>query len=162
MKRIVFGVFASIIATTILSHSVFAKIANCVGEGNNYPNLSTQSSSKYPVKCPINFSEDGQSVSLYGKSSGDCASAGTIATNPDSCDGEDDAIEDDENKKEKSEMSLFEIILICGLCSSVTLNIVFIILLVKKSKKNVVVVNQAESLAQSNNNNDIYPTPNNN
>ena len=89
ISKILKGGVVAVFATLLIAAPSFARIADCVGEGSQYPNLSTSSSDEYSVKCPINVTEDNQSITLYGKTSGDCASAGTLATNPDSCKSSD-------------------------------------------------------------------------
>ena len=89
ISKILKGGVVAVFATLLIAAPSFARIADCVGEGSQYPNLSTSSSDEYSVECPINVTEDNQSITLYGKTSGDCASAGTLATNPDSCKSSD-------------------------------------------------------------------------
>ena len=166
-KNVGIGILLAFVAVLIASSSAYAKVADCVGDGNLYPNLSTSDGGgAYPVKCPITIAENGRAVPLYGKSAGDCASAGTIATNPDVCNDsyKEELTSADAGKKKDNEedsLSIRELILICSLCVSATLNIVFIALLVKKSKKSVVTVEASASLAQDTMA-DIYPTPNKN
>ena len=65
----------SAFAVVLLGGPIFA-ISNCVGEGNRYPNLA--------------IGETGDEyISIYGKTSADCAQAGTLASDPDSCNGDD-------------------------------------------------------------------------
>ena len=82
------GVVAAFAALLIAAPS-FASIQDCVGEGKQYPNLSTTQTDKFAVKCPTPISENGQTLYLYGRTAGDCASAGTLATNTDSCESSD-------------------------------------------------------------------------
>lgn len=89
ISKILKGGVVAAFAVLLVTAPTFAAISDCVGEGRQYPNLSTTSSEQYPVKCPTTISENGQTMYLYGKSSGDCASAGTLATNPDSCNSSD-------------------------------------------------------------------------
>ena len=170
MKRIVFGVVASVAMAITISYSTFAKVANCVGDGNLYPNLSTQGSSNYPIKCPTTINENGRSVSLYAKSAGDCVTAGVIATDPDACDGPEDeadaeaSVDNFKDGGKSNENSVYNVILICGLCVSVTLNVVFAVLLIRKNKKRTDVVPgpaPTEAPLSSNPISNIYPTPNN-
>lgn len=69
----------SVIATTIIAAPSFATIQDCV---NAQPNLSTEKTDEMRIKC-VTVSESGSPVTIYGKSSADCASAGAIASNPD-------------------------------------------------------------------------------
>ena len=50
----------------------------CVGEGKEYPNLSTKESSDYPIKCSSFETIDGRYGVLWGKTSADCASASKL------------------------------------------------------------------------------------
>ncbi len=82
MKVLVLAAFA----TVLLGGPIFA-IDECVGSGNRYPNLSTSQEDGY-VRCQqIKFNDE--YITLYGKTSGDCAQAGTLASNPDVCEGDD-------------------------------------------------------------------------
>ena len=156
MKKSLIGISASILIALTTSCSVFAKIADCVGEGSLYSNLSTEQTEKFIIKCPTTITEDGQTYYFYARTAGDCATAGTLATNPDVCLEFEAAKEATEDKKNDG-FSVLDIILVSGLCVSITLNIVLIILLA--TKKNVIVVEKTTPTVQEPSNN-IYPTPN--
>ncbi len=148
-----------------MSSSVYAGVPNCVGEGTQYPNLNiNDGGGVYPVKCQTTITEDGQTFSIYAKSSGDCASAGTLATSPETCYEEERFSNSSNNEKDNNEngLSVIDLVLMCALCVSVTLNAVFVVLLSKKTKKIVVVANNPTSAAHGNSVADVYPTPNNN
>ena len=137
-------------------------IAGCFGEGGIYPNLSIDgNNSSYPVKCPATYKVGGEYKTIYAKSAGDCASAGMLSTNPDVCDTEETDNETDNKVSKKDEISVDTVVLICALCVSVTLNIVFIALLISKKKK-VVVVQKNQSVVKEEPTSSIYPTPNSN
>ncbi len=76
----------SAFAVVLLGGPIFA-ISNCVGEGNRYPNLAIGETEGY-VYCQ-RIKVDDSYVSIYGKSSADCAQAGTLANNPDQCNDRD-------------------------------------------------------------------------
>lgn len=90
ISKILKGGAIAVFAAVLIAAPTFAGISDCVGEGKQYPNLSTNDGGgKYPVKCPTTITDNGRTVPIYGKSAGDCASAGTLATNPDSCEASD-------------------------------------------------------------------------
>ncbi len=52
-------------------------IKTCVGEGNDYPNLSLTKDDTYVIRCQqAKDPETGEYVTIYAKSSADCALAG--------------------------------------------------------------------------------------
>ena len=83
-KVAVLALFASV----VVAAPTFAAIESCVGEDSKYPNLSTEQSETYPVRCQ-QVQEQGDSgytyTTIYAKSSADCAQAGQLAANPDEC-----------------------------------------------------------------------------
>lgn len=84
MKVLVLAAFA----TVLLGGPIFA-LDSCVGDGNKYPNLAIDSrpDDSY-VRCQqIKYNDEYHTV--YGKTSGDCAQAGVLANNPDSCNDEE-------------------------------------------------------------------------
>ena len=92
VSTIIKSVAVSALAVLVIAAPTFAAMPdNCVnpvtkqGESAKYPNLSTsadgQTPTGFPVKCPIKV--DGKVI--YGKTAGDCAAAGSIATNPEAC-----------------------------------------------------------------------------
>ncbi len=84
MKALVLAVFA----TVLLGGPIFA-LDSCVGDGNKYPNLAIDSrpDDSY-VRCQqITYNDEYHTI--YGKTSGDCAQAGVLANNPDSCNDSD-------------------------------------------------------------------------
>lgn len=79
-------------ATVLISGPIYAAFSDCFGPDSKYPNLSTDSSTEYPVRCtsiPDPDDSGGRYITLYGKTSGDCAQAGVLANDPDSCNGDD-------------------------------------------------------------------------
>lgn len=73
----------AIFSVVLLGGPIFA-ISDCIGEGNKYPNLST-SEGVYCQRIKVGD----EYVSIYGKTSADCAQAGTLASDPDSCNSDD-------------------------------------------------------------------------
>ncbi len=95
-SKMIKGAVVAAFATLVIAGGAFAGIADCIGSGNNkaYPNLSTTKNTTYPVKCvrvqEKNSSGTGSSyVTIYGKTSADCAQASSLASNPDGCKGSD-------------------------------------------------------------------------
>ena len=81
-------------ATVLISGPIYAAFSDCFGPDSKYPNLSIDSgSTEYPVRCQqIKDPDDttgSRYITLYGKTSGDCAQAGVLANDPDSCNGDD-------------------------------------------------------------------------
>jgi len=90
ISKILKGGVVAAFAVLLVAAPTFAGIEECIGEGHQYPNLSTDNGGgAFPVKCPTMIKEGDRSIPIYGKTSGDCASAGTLATNPDSCESSD-------------------------------------------------------------------------
>ena len=83
MKVLVLAAFA----TVLLGGPIFA-LENCVGDGNRYPNLAIDTADDGYVRCQ-RVQVDGEYHTIYGKTSGDCAQAGTLASNPNSCNEQD-------------------------------------------------------------------------
>ena len=73
--------------TVVTGGPIYAALSDCLGEGNQYPNLSLDSQDGY-VYC-AGGTVDGEYVRIYGKSSADCAQAGVIINNPDECSTQD-------------------------------------------------------------------------
>ncbi|MDO4219769.1 MAG: pilin [Candidatus Saccharibacteria bacterium] len=91
-NKIIKGAVASVFAALVITAGTFAAIKDCVGSGKTYPNLSTSKTGDYTVKCVTVKEGTGKSaknVTIYGKSSADCAQAGSLASDPDSCNGND-------------------------------------------------------------------------
>ena len=80
----------SVIVAAIISAPSFAAVKNCIDKDSN---LSTEKSNETPVKC-VTINENGENITIYGKSSKDCASAGAIASNPDGCGSSESVIEE--------------------------------------------------------------------
>lgn len=82
------GVLAAFAALVITAPAFAASISDCVGSGRKYENLSTESDDTYSVRCTR--VKDGENyVTLYGKSSSDCAQAASLAADPESCNGDE-------------------------------------------------------------------------
>ncbi len=87
------GVFAAFLAV-VATAPAMASISSCVGQGNKYPELSTVSDpTNYPIKCQTINEDNGAGgttqVTLYGKNMAACSQAGSLATNPEQCSGDD-------------------------------------------------------------------------
>ena len=94
------------------SDEALEKFQTCVGEGKKYPNLSLQDDDEtYPIKCPSVRYGEGAYITFRAKKSADCATASTLASNPDSCDetdissgsGQTTGSEDDQKENTKKE-----------------------------------------------------------
>ena len=89
----------SAVATAIMTAPSYAMMAQeCLGtEDAKYPNISTTggNGTDFPVYCQ-KVKIDDEYISLYGKTSADCAQAGKLATDPEACGDEDDYEEIDE------------------------------------------------------------------
>ena len=85
-KMAVLSVFGAI----MLGSPLFA-IENCIGNANSkYPNLSMDSSQGvFCQRANIGSDDNPNYVSIYGKSSADCAQAAALLSNPDECKGDD-------------------------------------------------------------------------
>ena len=84
------GVIAAALAV-IISGSAFAGIKECVGNGKKYNNLEFSTGNapaSHPVKC-VRYKDGNTWGTIYGKTSADCAQAGTITSDPDACKSED-------------------------------------------------------------------------
>ena len=92
ISKIIKTAAASALAVVVVAAPTFAAMApKCIRESASptttdvrYQNLADASkigTEEFPVKCPIKV--DGKIV--YGKTAGDCAAAGSIATNPEAC-----------------------------------------------------------------------------
>ena len=86
------GAIAAFLAV-VVTGSVFAgSINDCVGANKKYSNLTFTTAGTapngYPVKC-TRYKDGNNWGTIYGKSSADCAQAGTIASDPDSCQSSD-------------------------------------------------------------------------
>jgi type IV secretory pathway VirB2 component (pilin) len=86
-KALKAGAIAAFAALVIAAPVFAADYSSCVGDGNKYPGLSTTETDGY-IKCPRVKGSDGY-VQFYGKSSADCAQAGTLAADPEACNGND-------------------------------------------------------------------------
>ncbi|MBQ9684131.1 hypothetical protein IJV57_01485 [Candidatus Saccharibacteria bacterium] len=83
INKIIKVAVLAIFSVVLLGGPIFA-IDECIGEGKKYPNLST-SEGIYCQRIKVGD----EYVSIYGKTSADCAQAGTLASDPDSCNGDD-------------------------------------------------------------------------
>lgn len=80
------GVLALFVAVAAASPA----FADCkLGENSRFPNLSFTKNSTYSVYCTRMQQDNGSYKSIYGKTSGDCAQAATVAADPDRCKGDD-------------------------------------------------------------------------
>ena len=87
------GAVAALVVA-VAGGSVFAKgLDDCTGSGSKYPGLSKRDTpdTTYTVKCSrvIDASDDNKSKQFYGKTASDCAQLGTLASNPETCNGND-------------------------------------------------------------------------
>lgn len=78
----------AVFATLIIAGGAFASIADCVGSEPNLT-IADAADDTYPVKCVTVKDTDGERITIYGASSADCATAGSITSNPDGCSGND-------------------------------------------------------------------------
>ena len=83
INKIIKVAVLAIFSVVLLGGPIFA-IDECIGEGKKYPNLST-SEGIYCQRVKVGD----EYISIYGKTSADCAQAGTLASDPDSCNGDD-------------------------------------------------------------------------
>ena len=101
---------------SVNSEEAIEKFKTCIGENKKYPNLSLKSSETYLIKCPSVKYDDGKYVTFWAKTSADCASAATLASDPDGCNGIDisggsgqttgsDDAQKEETKKEETKKS---------------------------------------------------------
>lgn len=77
-----------VFATVMLGSSFASALDACVGEGHKYPNLAVDNNPGDYVRCK-QVEVNGEYHTIYAKSSGDCAQAGVLASNPDSCNDSD-------------------------------------------------------------------------
>ena len=93
VNKIIKGAVLSVFCGLVVTASVFAGLSDCVGDGSKYPNLSTDGGDGYPVTCARVYEKDASGNStpivFHAKTSADCASAGTLASDPDVCNGND-------------------------------------------------------------------------
>jgi hypothetical protein len=89
LSKIIKGGVIAMLLAVVISAPIYATLSKCVGKGNKYENLSLKSDKTYAVKCTRVKDEKGKYQTLYGKSQADCAQAGTITSDPDSCKSED-------------------------------------------------------------------------
>ena len=87
-KALKAGAVAALAAFVIAAPVFAVDYTNCVGDNNKYPGLSLTKSEEFSVSCPCAKGADGY-VQFYGKSSADCAQAGTLVSDPESCNGND-------------------------------------------------------------------------
>ena len=71
------------IAAIVIAAPIFASIKDCIPT-EEYPNLSTESSDDFPIKC-VRVKEGEDYITIYAKTSADCAQASSIVSNPDIC-----------------------------------------------------------------------------
>jgi hypothetical protein len=64
---------------------ILDKIEQCIEKGEKYPGLSMQEDSDHIIKCPAVKYATNSYITLYAEKSADCASAATLASDPDSC-----------------------------------------------------------------------------
>lgn len=84
MRAFVLVAFAAV----LLGSNFASALDACVGEGHKYPNLSIDTPGDGYVRCQqVKFNDEYHTI--YAKTSGDCAQAGTLASNPDSCNDSD-------------------------------------------------------------------------
>ena len=90
-KKILKGAVLAVFATLVITSSVFAvNYGDCTGEaGKKFPNISTAEGDDFPVRCTAVKGEDNTYITFYAKTSADCASASTLVSNPDGCNGSD-------------------------------------------------------------------------
>jgi hypothetical protein len=95
------------VVVTLAAAPSFALYSECVGEGTDYPELSTTQSKDYPIKC-VTVTDGDTAVTFYSKRSSDCAKAGTIAANQSLCDDEEAIAEDVDDEDEAEDEELIE------------------------------------------------------
>ncbi len=86
-KKIVKGVVLSTFLALVVTVGAFATIGECIGTGE-YANLSTANDDEHPVRC-VMVKDGDEYITIYGKSSSDCAKASSLTTNPENCKGND-------------------------------------------------------------------------
>ena len=90
-KALKAGVVAVAAAFVIAAPVFAADYSACTGgDDKKYPGISTSQDDTYKVRCSAKVKGDGDSyITFYGKSLGDCAQAGTLASDPETCSGND-------------------------------------------------------------------------
>ena len=85
------GVFAAFLAIVLAGPVIAVDYSSCTGSGNKYSNImeSSAPSGDYTVKCTSFTDTDGAVHTFYGKSSGACAQAGSLTSDPDACNSRD-------------------------------------------------------------------------
>ena len=83
------GLLAAFMALFVVV-PVFAEQCDEGAQTGEYEGLCIGSScSEYPQRCSgAMIEKDGQSLQIYGKTTADCAKAGSLAANPDGCEGQ--------------------------------------------------------------------------
>ena len=99
VSKIIKGAVLATFGVLIIAGGVFAiDYSQCTGPGKKFPNLAYSTDgnnpdpTNYGVTCPSvkdSSSTDGGYITFYAKSSSDCASAATLASDPDGCSGSD-------------------------------------------------------------------------
>ena len=87
-KALKAGALAAFAALVIAAPVFATSYDSCVGTGNKYPGLSTSEQDGW-IRCPRVKDSQDQYVQFYGETSADCAKAGTLASDPESCKGND-------------------------------------------------------------------------
>ena len=96
-NKIIKSIVVSAFAVLIVAGYAYAGLADCVGDGKKYPNLQVvgqgQTATAGYVKCQQVQERDTTGaityLTIYGKTSADCASASALASDPDGCQGGD-------------------------------------------------------------------------
>ena len=86
------GAIAALLAVVVAGPVFAVDFAGCTGsDAAKYPNIATKRDDTYKVKCSAVDSGDGNHtyVTFYAKTSADCAQAASLASDPDSCTGDD-------------------------------------------------------------------------
>ena len=81
----------SVFAVLIIAAPSMAAVKDCLGKGE-YANLSSKQDKTFTIKCTTVKEGTGSKATvttIYGKSTADCAKAGSLASNPESCNGND-------------------------------------------------------------------------
>ena len=94
VSKILKGAVLATFGVLVIAGGVFAiDYSKCTGEGKRYPNLSTEyNETTHSIACPAvkdSSSDEGNYITFYAKTSADCASAATLASDPDGCNGSD-------------------------------------------------------------------------
>ena len=97
LKNILKATGFATIAIILAASPVLAVTQECLEE--KYPNLTTKSNDeKFRVKCPTFVNYNNEYITIYAKTSADCAIAERVATNPSLC-GEE-VLEEEEKEQE--------------------------------------------------------------